>query len=94
MNKKEIIKELANKTNLRQPDVRAVVDALSDTIIDNVKINNDVKIANFGTFKLVRHNDRIGRNPTTDEKLLIPAHHVIRFLPSRKFKNIAKSVDD
>ena len=46
--------------------------------------NNIVKIHNFGTFKVKKKKERIGRNPKTKENVVISSRNVISFTPSKK----------
>jgi len=67
---------------------------ISSTIIDNFfeflvleleKFNN-IKISSFGTFKIIKKKERIGRNPKTKVEAKILARKVIKFTPSNIFK--------
>ena len=42
----------------------------------------DVKIVNFGIFKIKNKKARIGRNPKTKEEVMISERNVIKFKPS------------
>ena len=50
--------------------------------------NNIVKIHNFGTFKIKKKNERIGRNPKTKEDVIISSRNVISFTPSKKILKV------
>ena len=56
-------------------------------IISGFKENEKVKITSFGTFQKRRKNERIGRNPKTKEKKIIPSRKVITFKASKLFKD-------
>ena len=68
---------------------------ISSTIIDNFfeflvleleKFNN-IKISSFGTFKIIKKKERIGRNPKTKVEAKISARKVVKFRPSILMKN-------
>jgi nucleoid DNA-binding protein len=42
-------------------------------------------IPNIGTFTIRYRKERLGRNPLTGEKLLIPANHIITFQPATQW---------
>ncbi|MBU1628034.1 HU family DNA-binding protein, partial [bacterium] len=44
-----------------------------------------IRISGFGAFKSVKKMERMGRNPKTGEKIIIPPHEVIIFKPSKDF---------
>ena len=55
--------------------------------ISNALVNgDDVKISTFGTFAIRQKNERIGRNPKTNEEVVIPPRKVVVFKPSQKLK--------
>lgn len=43
----------------------------------------NVVISDFGTFKVVERQARMGRNPQTGQQLEIPAKKVLKFVPSK-----------
>ena len=68
-----------------------ILEDLLSIILDELKINKKVKIPKFGTFILRHKNSRIGRNPKTMEKKLIPERNVILFKPSKDLKKYINS---
>ena len=72
---------------LTKKDCLEIVNDIIETIIIGLNNNNQVKIHNFGTFKLRKKSSRVGRNPKTKEEVMIDERNVITFKPS---KNIIK----
>ena len=60
-------------------------------ICENLKKNDDVKIVNFGIFKLRQKSPRIGRNPRTKEEVMISARNVVTFKCSETLINSVNS---
>ena len=56
------------------------------TIVDNIKSEKKLKLSKFGTFSIRQKKSRIGRNPKTKEKKVIPSREVVLFKPSKDFK--------
>ena len=48
----------------------------------------DVKIVNFGIFKIKNKKARIGRNPKTKQEVMISERNVIKFKPSNFLINL------
>ena len=48
----------------------------------------DVKIVNFGIFKIKNKKARVGRNPKTKEEVMISERNVIKFKPSNLLINL------
>ena len=68
---------------LSKLDCNQIVNEIIKIIITGLIDDNIVKIHNFGTFKLKQKNQRIGRNPKTQEVVIIDARKVISFIPSK-----------
>lgn len=86
MNKKDIIKKIAENTGVTQKDTTIIVDELLNVIVENVQADK-VSIAGFGTFEVVERASRIGRNPQTSKEIFIPKHKVVKFKPAKNFKD-------
>jgi len=76
---------------LAKKDCRDLVNIFINEIISGLKINNFVKIHNFGTFKVKSKKERIGRNPKTKEIVMIKSRNVISFTPSKNFVKLINS---
>ena len=86
MNKKDIIKKVAENTGMTQKDVTAIVDTFVDAVMDSIK-DGKVSISGFGTFEVVERAARMGRNPKTGMEIEIPASKSPRFKPAKAFKD-------
>ena len=65
---------------------RILIDNILQLLFLEFKSNKNVKIASFGTFKLIDKKERIGRNPKTKIVAKISARRVVSFHPSKEFK--------
>lgn len=86
MNKKDIIKKIAESTGVTQKDATIIVDEFLSVIVENVQTDK-VSIAGFGTFEVVERAARMGRNPQTSEEIMIPASKAPKFKPAKAFKD-------
>lgn len=86
MNKKDIIKKVAENTGMTQKDVTAIVDTFVDAVMDSIK-DGKVSISGFGTFEVVERAARMGRNPKTGMEIEIPASKSPKFKPAKAFKD-------
>ena len=66
---------------------RHVLDEMVRHMYDAMADGEDVKISEFGTFKLSDKNPRMGRNPLTLEPALISPGRVVTFKPSVLMKD-------
>ena len=80
--------KIAAQTGLTKKAATELVDVLFGTITESLAEGEDVRIQNFGTFKVSDRSERKGRNPQTGEELLIPA----RKAPVLKYSDHVKDV--
>ena len=90
MNKEELVKEIAKKTNLSQKVASEVLAATLDTIQKTVAKGKKVTLVGFGTFEARKRKARTGRNPQTGAAIKIAAKTVPAFSAGKKFKDAVK----
>ena len=90
MNKKELINIVTETTGLAKKDVTAVVDAAFDKIAEALKKGESVNIAGHGKYEVRERAARKGRNPQTQEEILIPASKYPTFKPAKSLKDAVK----
>jgi len=90
INKSELTKEVAAKLNSKQNEAEKVIDALIESIKDNLAKGEKVQIIGFGSFEVRNRAARKGRNPQTGETLTIPATKVPAFKPGKALKDAVK----
>ena len=86
MTKREIVMKIAEETNIKQIDVRKVVQQTLDIIAESVINGNKVELRNFGVFKLKQRKPKLGRNPRTGVAVQVPARKVAIFKAGLIFK--------
>lgn len=90
----EIVEFINQEFGLSKKDCDDLVKEIIENIISGLLKNKQVKIHNFGTFKLKNKKERIGRNPKTKEEVMISSRNVIKFIPSKKIVNVLnKEID-
>lgn len=82
MNKTELVNAIAEKAGLSKVDAKKALDAATEAIIDAVKTGDKVALVGFGTFSLSERAARTGINPSSKEKITIPAKKVFKFKAS------------
>ena len=58
------------------------VDNFFDILLTEIIKSENVKISSFGTFKIMKKKERIGRNPKTKVEAKITSRRVVKFKPS------------
>lgn len=90
LTKPEIVEALVESTGLQKKQCRAVVEALGDLIVNELKTGRDVRLPGVG--KVVRRaRPALHRvNPVTRETFFVPPGVKLRFLPSEDLKRLVK----
>ncbi|MBM3252694.1 MAG: integration host factor subunit beta [Candidatus Omnitrophica bacterium] len=81
MTKKDIVMRIAEETDLKQIDVKKIVQKTLDCIIDSLANGETVELRNFGVFKVKSRKARRGRNPRTGTEVPVPPKKVAIFKP-------------
>ena len=79
MTKKEIVLKISEDTNIKQIDVKMVVQRTLDLIVTALARGETVELRNFGVFKVKVRRSRIGRNPKTGQTVPIPERKIVSF---------------
>ena len=88
MNKSELVSAVAQKSGLSKVDSKQALDAVLDSIGEELKNDGKVVLVGFGTFSVTERSARKGINPRTREPIDIPAKKVVRFRPGSKLKDL------
>lgn len=89
-NKAELIEKVAAATDLSKKDATAAVDAVFSAIQDALANGEKVQLIGFGNFEVRNRAERKGRNPQTNEEIIIPASKVPVFKPGKALKEAVK----
>ncbi|MBR4927462.1 MAG: HU family DNA-binding protein [Alphaproteobacteria bacterium] len=87
MNKQELIDALAKKTTFSKTTTTEFLDALTEVIPAALKKGDEIRIINFGTWKVSKRAATTGRNPRTGAKIKIPASKQVKFTVGKGLKD-------
>jgi nucleoid DNA-binding protein len=90
MTKKDIILKVSDESNLKQIDVKKVVQKTFDCIIEALARGEKIELRNFGVFKIKQRKSRTGRNPRTGQVVPVPPRKVVIFKPGLEMKHKIK----
>ena len=88
MNKSDLIKSIADTQGLKLTEATRLVDAVFDTITNNLRRGEQVAISGFGTVVTKTRAARDGRNPATGMTIKIPARTTMAFKPAAAMKDL------
>jgi DNA-binding protein HU-beta len=91
MNKSELISAVAKKTGLTKKETELVLTAILETIVDVISSGEKMTLVGFGSFEAKDRKEKEGRNPSTGEKVFVPASRVPVFSVGKFFKQRVNS---
>jgi len=86
MTKKDIVLRISEETDIKQIDVKAVVQKTFDIIVDALAQGKKIELRNFGVFKTKSRKGRMGRNPRTGQQVPVDPKRVAVFKPGLVMK--------
>lgn len=86
MNKSELIAALSEETNFSKKDIAKVLSSFTRIVERTLKKGGKVSLTGFGTYWLSNRPARVGINPSTKQRIHLPAIRVPRFKPGKHLK--------
>ena len=86
LTKADIVEAIYEKTDRSRAEVKDTVEVLLNIMKQSIKEDNALLISGFGKFEAYGKDARKGRNPQTDESIILPSRKVVVFRLSRKFR--------
>jgi DNA-binding protein HU-beta len=85
MTKAEICADIAQKTGVEKSTVVDVVDEFFKTLRKNMIEGKNIFFRGFGSFVIHKRSTKIARNISKNTAMTIPAHNIVKFIPSKEF---------
>jgi len=86
MNKEDLVKLVSEKTGITKKAAEQAQKAVIEEMSSTLEKGGSISLVGFGSFKVVERAAREGRNPSTGEKMQIPASKAVKFTPSKSLK--------
>ena len=86
MNKEELITRVSQDTDLDLVTVRTIIESTLDEISSCFQRKDNLEIRGFGSFKVVTTKQKMGRNISKGEPVVIPPKHKVKFKISSLIK--------
>ena len=85
MTKAEIVTNISNKLGLEKTDTQNVVEAFMEEVKSAMTGGDNVYLRGFGSFIIKKRAQKTGRNISKNKSIIIPAHNIPAFKPSKTF---------
>lgn len=87
LTKADIVEAIYEETGISRPEAKSAVEKLLEIMKGAIKKDHELLISGFGKFECYEKAARKGRNPQTEEAIMLPARKVVVFRLSRKFRS-------
>jgi DNA-binding protein HU-beta len=88
MHKKEFIKYIAEKNDIKQTEASKAINLFLEGVMSALEEGKDINLVGFGSFTTYERGEYPGRNVRTGEVITVPASKKPRFKPGKKFKDV------
>lgn len=86
MTKADVVNEIAKNTGIDKATILSVVESLMQTVKNSLADGKNVYLRGFGSFVVKKRAEKTARNISKNTTIIIPAHVVPAFKPSKSFK--------
>lgn len=91
MTKADIVAEISNRTGIEKVTVQVAVEAFMESVKNSLIDGKNVYLRGFGSFIIKHRKQKTGRNISKNVSIVIPAHNIPAFKPSKSFINQVKT---
>ncbi|MBL9141667.1 MAG: HU family DNA-binding protein [Phycisphaerae bacterium] len=81
--KKDLIDRIAKTTDVKRTDVKRVMQAFLDEMINELARGNRLEFRDFGVFEVKERAARTAQNPKTLDPVMVPAKRTVKFKVGR-----------
>ncbi|MBN9302530.1 MULTISPECIES: HU family DNA-binding protein [Dysgonomonas] len=86
MTKAEVVNEIAKNTGIDKATSLKIVESFMEIVKDSLSGGKNIYLRGFGSFIIKQRAEKTARNISKNTTIIIPAHVIPAFKPSRSFK--------
>ena len=86
MKKNELVTEISHRLGCTKTEAAKSLNVINEIIVDKLKEEGEIYLGEMGKLKIVNKAERPCRNPSTGEKVMIPARTNAKFITGAKLK--------
>ena len=86
-----IVNHINESIGLSKRESKVFFESMLSLITESLRLKNEVKIVNFGIFRVKNKKTRLGRNPKTKVEVMISSRNVVTFKVSEFLHNSINS---
>lgn len=86
LTKAELVAAISKQTRVEIPFVAEILESFMENVKKTVAQGDTIQLRGFGTFGNKYRAKKTARNINAEKQIIVPAHNVAYFKPSREFK--------
>ncbi len=86
MTKADLVEQVANHADIPRKQADQVVQVILESITTALQSGEKVELRGFGSFRIRQRGERVGRNPKTGAKVLVPPKKIPYFKPGKHLR--------
>jgi DNA-binding protein HU-beta len=90
MTKADVVNEIAKSTGIDKETVLRTVEGFMEVVKDSLAKKENVYLRGFGSFIVKERAEKTARNISKNTTIIIPAHSIPAFKPSKTFVGLVK----
>ena len=91
MTKADVVKEIADQTGIDKTDILKTVEMFMEVVKNSLAREENVYLRGFGSFIVKQRAEKTARNISKNTSIVIPAHSIPAFKPSKTFVELVKN---
>ncbi len=92
LTKNQITDNIQNKLQISKTEAYEIMEELLEIIKNTIENGNSLMISGFGKFSVNEKKARKGRNPATNQEMMLAERRVVTFKCSGQLRKIINSV--
>ncbi len=88
MTKADLIDEVSRVAELTRKDSEIIVERIFSCVVASLRAGDKIEIRGFGSFRTRQRKARVGRNPKTGDRVVVPPKKIPYFKPSKELKDL------
>jgi integration host factor subunit beta len=88
MTKADLIEEVSRVVEVTRKESEVIVETIFDSVVKSLRNREKVEIRGFGSFRTRERKGRVGRNPKSGERVVVPPKTIPFFKPSKELRDV------
>ena len=88
MTKADLIEEVSRVVEVTRKESDVIVETILDSVVHSLRQGEKVEIRGFGSFRTRERQGRVGRNPKSGERVIVPPKTIPYFKPSKELRDV------